>query len=437
MGEKPTRYNWVKKPVARQLANQLLNLDDGPVATLGRFEWLVWRNPPGVEGLGYVYLDTGQKAPKEQVLLMLARMNPSGKREQQKNLDTLKAADEVAFDSKGRPYLKHWRRDRDREPTNTAENRKRSRDRDLVPEAQSYLPWFLKTGEPRTMDALCGWLGYKMKRDPNTTMRRVVDLMVADGVVDESEGVISVSSSVLPTSQASPAPPPPVAGELEAKGSDLPPTCRGDIDYSSKAEEVFCKNPIESIGEGPDNDDAAAPSSSDSPSAEAGGGGAGERYGAPVGRCGQVREGPRVDGSARPWRDMGFERRLSGGRYRGWVEGTHPHPRCSLDDMLDFKADDLWNCDLIDAMMFLAPDGTPPGDPVYPRGQEAAFKSLLGKINRAAGSMEHADRLIRERVFMDYIEAQQRKRKPFERDAAVLMKMLNALHVELRGGVRK
>lgn len=134
---------------------------------------------------------------------------------------------------------------------------------------------------------------------------------------------------------------------------------------------------------------------------------------------------------------MGYDRSLSGGRYKGWVEGTYPHPRCELEHMQDFKVFDLWTCDLIDAMMFLAPDGTPPGDPVYPRGQEAAFKNVLGKINRAAGSVELADQLIRERTFMDYIELQQRKRKPFDRDAAVMMKLLNELLADLRSGLSR
>lgn len=447
MGERPTRYNWAKKPVARQLANQLQMLDDGPLATLARLELLVWRNPPGMEGTGFVYLDTGQKAPKDQVLLMLARMNPGNKREQQKNLNTLKAADEVAFDNKGRPFLKHWRRDRDREPTNTAEKKKRIRDRDLVPEALALLPEFLKSPEARTVVRLCAWLGYRMDRDKNRTMPRVVALLVEDGVVLVDSGMVSISSSVLP-SQASPAPAPPLTEELKTEGSDMPPTCPADIDIEPIAKEFSNENPIEPIDEAPANNVAAAPSLPDSTSTKEGGAGAGEadcrrasfsvRPPIPVGHADSrhvVREGQRARGvapSSRPWKDFGFSRELSGPTYKGWVEGTHPHPRCSMESMLDFKQDDLWACDLIDAMMFLAPDGTPPGDPVFPRGQEAAFKSMLGKINKAAGAIEHADRLIRERVFQDYIEAQQRKRKPFKKDVAVLMKMLNGLLAELR-----
>ena len=442
MGERPTRYNWVKSPVQRQLQSGIVMLDDDVLGTLKRFECMVWKNPAGVEGNGFMCLESGQKTPLGQVLLMLARTNPAGVETVKRHLALLKDYGEVAMDSKGRPFLKHWKTDRGQSATNTSEATARTRDRDLVPKAIEFLPWFFKAGEPRTEQALCEWLGPKMKKCPRRTMPRVVALLKERGVLVEEDGIISVSAPVLP-SQAAPAPVPPFAEELEPEGFDMIPSCRGDKDIDSIAEEVFFENPIASIDE-PPTAAVVPPSVVDSASPEEGGTGAGAciAHVVPVGHSKQavhetVRLARRISPKAgnkkppvRPWKDFGFTRELSGGCYTGWVEGSSPHPRRSPEELRDFKAEHLWSCDLIDAMMYLGPDGSPPGHPVYPKGQEAAYKSLLAQFNKRVG-LELAEQAIRERVFGDYIEMLERQRAPFKCDAAVLVKCLKDVLADL------
>lgn len=132
----------------------------------------------------------------------------------------------------------------------------------------------------------------------------------------------------------------------------------------------------------------------------------------------------------------GFDRSLSGKVYRGWVDGTHPHPRRTKDELVEFRSVHVHDCDLIDGMLYLAPDGKPPNPAKEEGGQESLFKYALGRINIAAGGASAADDKVR-RVLVEFVEdIQEQKRhdqKPFDCDASVLFEKLMDLEADLAG----
>jgi hypothetical protein len=461
MGKAPNTYYFAKYPIRRILANQLITQGNDELAVLSRLQMLVWRNTPGMRGNGCVYTDAGQKADKEWVFSTLARLGGMDRSSLRRCLNQLKVADEVEFDSRGRPCLKHWRRDRDREPNEAAERKKHLRDRDLIPEVVELLPRFLRSGEARTIVSLCGWLGYKLGRDANSTVRRAVDVMVDDGSLDVGEGgVFSVCSSVLPSTPSASRPPPSkVAEEQKTKALDLSRTCPTDIDIETIANRDFSEIPIEPIDDAPPPRELGAGTAS----AEEGGGRDAEgalradSSGPPVGRdpdsgVGAARSGSgpgsgealreaedRAQGinskKKRPrssGRNFGYSRAWSGKHYAGWVPGTHPHPRRSLVELREFAGSGIWDCDLIDGMLFVAPDGFPKSAR-FPGGQESVFKGLLQRINKAAGGVGAADDPVR-RVLRDFIEDVENQEKPFDQDAAILKTKLEDLLSDLRKG---
>lgn len=227
-------------------------------------------------------------------------------------------------------------------------------------------------------------------------------------------------------------PPPSIeAKEQKTIALDTSQTCPSDIDKETIAIEDYFVIPIETI-DGAPNTAVAAPGTA--PAKEGGGRGAeGD------GRAGFSNPSIPVGHACRPLsrpprrnRGFGYSREWSGRDYLGWVPGTHPHPRRPKWELQKFASEGIWDCDLIDGMLFLACDGFPKSKR-FPGGQESVFKSLLRRINKAAGGVSAADEPIR-RVFREFIEDVENQKKPFDQDAAILKNKLDDLLAELQEG---
>ena len=421
-------YFW-KCPTKRQVASGLPFLDDADLGLLKRFEWMVTRNTPGMEGRGYAYSPDGKKMSPKAVLLELARMDSTRIKSVKERLRHLAEVDEVVIESSGLPRLKHFERDCDRAPTNKADRKTYNNDLKLLPVARKALAEYSRIAVSRTREELTQRLGGLMV--PNRQVKvatRLVDILEQIGDIEFDENdVLSLSGSILrPPPPASSRPPSEGSVVAEddsspflAEGEKVPQNLRTteDSDANASPTEAGNAKALPSVAK----EHPPKPPAGDSGTGAQKKGGRDDAGGGGLPKVKYKHKGSKV---------VQYDRTWAGTQYKGWLSGSSPHPRLTKDELTHFKIEGLPCADLIDAMLYLAPDGTPPGGEVYPYGQEGTFKGILGDINKAAGDANRADPFVRQ-VLAEFIDIRLREKRPKRSDAAFLMDMLQAFEKEL------